>query len=343
MFVHAVPDYINAKEYGAGNWKAVEANRIALADAGIRARTVAFPSENPQALLSHLTSETRHLLLEYSLWPELQAEVRRRYPHLNVHVRTHNAEAYHYLHRNTRRRLDYLQPRLWRKFAELATRDCRSRRNAHSLLGISAWDNAHYWRWLPGSAPIEYLPYFSPWPAVRPQVEPRAWSERRPVIVSMGGNFDPSGLVNVNNFNVLSRSLPAISKENWRFQLTWWSQWHQKVPSVNANVEILRQCDEPWDLLCEARALAVLTHLGFGFKTTILDGLAAGCHVIVDPKLAHRLPSAVAKLCLVCDPSDDGQLAQLECALSTPPVRHEINQQLRDRAITMLRAINDDK
>jgi hypothetical protein len=339
VFVHAVPDYINAQEYGAGNWKAVEANRIAIADLGIPVQNVALSADEPERLLSFLTADTRHLMIEYSLWPALQAKAKRQFPHLNVHVRTHNAEAYHYLHRNTRRRLDYAKPRLWRKFGELIARDSRSRRNADRLLGISRWDDTNYWRWLPGAAPIEYLPYFSPWPFVRPQVEPRPWAQRRPTIVSMGGNFDPSGLVNVANFNALAKQLPVISNEPWSFQLTWWSQWHQKVPAVNANVEILRQCDEPWDLLCDVRALAVLTHLGFGFKTTIVDGLAAGCHVIVHPRLAHRLPSDVANLCLVCDPSNDAHMARLARTLSMPPAAHEINSHLRHQAGTALSAV----
>lgn len=337
MFVHAIPDYINTKEYGAGNWKAVEANRILCRGLGIPVETVAFSGAAPTSLLSSLTPDTRHLLIEYSLWPDLQATVKQRYPRLNVHVRTHNAEAYHYLHRNIRRRLDYAQPRLWRKFGALLVRDAASRRRADSLLGISAWDNANYWRWLPGAARVEYMPYFSPWPMLRPQVEPRAWEQRRPAVVSMGGNFDPSGLMNVENFNILADRLAAESAERWSFQLTWWSQWHEKVPRVSREIEILRQCDEPWDLLCEVRALAVLTHLGFGFKTTIVDGLAAGCHVIVHPKLAGRLPKDIVEHCIVCDPANDADMSRVAHLLARPPRSTHLNECLRDQAETALR------
>ena len=63
VFVHAVPDYINAQEYGAGNWKAVEANRIAVADLGmdtcdlwrsraVQARDVAVRSDFDTATVS---------------------------------------------------------------------------------------------------------------------------------------------------------------------------------------------------------------------------------------------------------------------------------------------------
>ncbi len=338
MIVHAIPDSIDANEYGAGNWKAVEATRLAVASAGLTTHVVRFGEKSPETVLAELTQETRHLLIEYSFWPDLQVEAKRRFPHLKVHVRTHNAEAYHYLDRNTRRKLDYLRLPLWRRFGELVVRDSRSRRAADSVLGISAWDNANYWRFMPGRAAVEYVPYFSPWPSLRENVRPPAWNARRAAIVSMGGNFDPSGLLNVANINLLASKLPSISNERWSFQLTWWSQWHDAAPAVHETVEVLRRCDEPWDLLCEVRALAVLTHLGFGFKTTIVDGLAAGCHVIVHPKLARRLPDDIAALCLICDPADDAHVARLAAALAVPPRRHTINAQLRERAAGVLRS-----
>lgn len=338
MIIHAIPEYINDKEYGAGNWKAVEGTCLALAEAEIQAKTVRFNDKMPEAILSELTPDTRHLLIEYSFWPNLQAEAKRQNPQLKVHVRTHNAEAYQYIHRYRRGRRDYIKLRLWRKFLELIARDSRSRSASDSLLGISVWDNQNYWRWLPGHASVLYLPYFSPWPFLRSNVEPRVWDQRQTVIVSMGGNFDPSGLLNVANFNTMAAKLPAISHDSWQFQLTWWSQWFERVPNVHANIEILRNCEEPWDLLCQVRALAVLTHLGFGFKTTIVDGLAAGCHVIVHPKLVNRLPPEVAQLCLVCDPSNDEHVARLAAALSSPPLPHDINRKLRDRAVAALRS-----
>src|SRR5207302_11091767 len=101
-------------------------------------------------------------------------------------------------------------------------------------------------------------------------------------------------LANVANFQALADHLPVTSGTKWSFLLTWWSQWHDRVPDVNAPVEILREVAEPWDLLCQVRALAVLTPIGFGLKTTVVDGLAAGCHVIVHERLAGRLPPGVA-------------------------------------------------
>jgi hypothetical protein len=183
-----------------------------------------------------------------------------------------------------------------------------------------------------------YLPYFCPWPQLRPEVKLPRWEDRRPAILSMGGNFDPSGIANFNHFDLMSGQLSIRMQEPWSYLLTWWSQWHEAVPQVSAHIEIERNCEQPWDLLCETRALAVLTHLGFGFKTTVVDGLAAGCHVIVHPRLAERLPKEVSALCLLCDPHKEGDVARLATALAKPPARHRLNEDLCQRAADTLKA-----
>ena len=336
MILHAVPSFINAEVYGAGNWKAVEANRLALRDAGLPSRTVGFDWENPATVVPQLTLDVRHLLIEYSLFPDLLTDLKRNHPRVARHVRTHNAEAYQHLHRAGLR--GCADPRLWPGFLRLLWRDTRCRRAADTLLGISQWDDAHYWRWLSGQARIRYLPYYSPWPYLRSEVEPQPWILRKPAILSMGGNFDPSGMANVANLDTLAIKVSRMVGDRWSFLLTWWSQWHQEVPEVNAHVQVLRDCREPWDLLCQVRALAVLTPLGFGLKTTVVDGLAAGCHVIVHSQLAKRLPAQVKQLCLICDPSRDEDVAALVDALSTPPRTHNVNQQLRGMAVDVLRS-----
>jgi hypothetical protein len=338
--LHAVPNFINQKEYGAGNWKAVGANRLALDRAGITYTTIEFDPENPTKLLEQMRSDIAYLLMEYGFWPELLVKLRREHPQVKIVVRTHNAEAYHYFHRTIiASRRNYVNPKHWFRFIQLARRDTRCRQAAHMLLGISEWDNKNYWSWLRGQANIRYLPYYSPWPYLRPDVDIQSWNLRNRAIISLGGNFDPSGMANVANFDILATKLSRVMDEKWSYLLTWWSQWHRKVPTVGEGIEIVRECREPWDLLCQSRALAVLTPLGFGFKTTVVDGLAAGCHVIIHPTLANRLPQQVKQLCLICDPSRDQDIIRLADSLSTPPRPHSLNQQLREMVIADFRSI----
>jgi hypothetical protein len=340
MILHAVPSFINVKEYGAGNWKAVEANRIALRRTGLPCNELEFDPKNPDSLVRHIPQDVRHLLLEYSWWPDLMARLKGNNPHLKIHVRTHNAEAYQHYHRAREgRKRDCVNLRLWSKFLQLAWRDIRAKWTADTLLGISEWDDEHYWKLFPGGGRVRYLPYYSPWPFLRTQVAVPPWRLRKPVMISMGGNFDPSGMANVRNYDKLAQKLSRTMSENWSHLLTWWSQWNQKVPKVSNHIEILRECLEPWDLLCQARALAVLTPFGFGFKTTVVDGLAAGCHVIVHPKIAARLPHQVRRLCIVCDPDLDNDVEMTAEILSTPPEEHDLNRQLSDKDVDIFRSL----
>jgi hypothetical protein len=215
--------------------------------------------------------------------------------------------------------------------------DLRCRRFADNLLGISEWDDSHYWRLLPGRAALWSFPYFSPWPELRPDVELELWQLRRPVILCLGGNFDPSGMANVANFQRLADRFSAEHDPKWSFHLTWWSQWHDEVPEVHSPVEILRNVSEPWDLLCHVRGLAVLTPLGFGLKTTVVDGLAAGCRVIVHSELAQHLPADVAQSCLLFDPRKD-DIDHIVSALAIAPDRDDLNERLRERAVAVLRS-----
>ena len=339
MILHAIPSFISARDYGAGNWKAVEATRIALRRTGLPVRTVQFDWRDPGTVMPQVTPEIRHLLVEYSGFPNLLRQLQQTHPNVGLHVRAHNAEAYQFFQRATGNGIrSYASPRVWSKWLRLLWRDARCRQAADTLMGISEWDNGHYWHWLWGKAAVRYFPYHSPWPYLRAEVAPRPWALRQRAMVSMGGNFDPSGMANVGNFEQLALKISGVLGHDWSFLLTWWSQWHQAVPKVAARVEVLRDCREPWDLLCQVRALAVLTPLGFGLKTTVVDGLAAGCHVIVHPRLARRLPRQVADLCYVCAPSRAEDVTRLAGMLSTAPKTHRLNQQLCDTAVDVLRS-----
>jgi hypothetical protein len=339
MIIHAVPSFIALSEYGAGNWKAVEATRLALEDTGLPFQRVTFDEHNSLELLDHVSDTTRDVVIEYSMFPDVLRDLRRRAPAIGLHVRTHNAEPFQHVSRAVSGRSwrDHVRRSVWRRSAALLVNDVRCRRHADTLLGISDWDDRHYWRWLPGGARVRAFPYFCVWPYHRPHVKPEPWDLRRWAIVSMGGNFDPSGLANVENFQALAQRVGRLPESKWSFELTWWDQWHDRVPDVKAPVEVLREVVEPWDLLCHVKVLAVLTPIGYGLKTTVIDGLAAGCHVIVHPRLAKRLPNEVAKVCLVFDPKADDPAALVE-ALPSPPDRNHLNDRLRNAAANILRA-----
>jgi hypothetical protein len=337
MIVLAAPRYL-AGRYGAGNWKDVQATRLLLARLDEAFEMAEFDEQNPGDLLGG-RSRVDHLIVHYSWWPDAFAAVRRTAPETRLHVRTHNAEALQHLQRAGFRPLPtYRHVRALYGAVRLGWRDARCRRIADTLLGISAWDNEHYWRHLPGRARIHHLPYWSPWGALRPGSRPRPWADREDLVVSMPGARDAIGGGSVRGLTRLSRELrkrPAGG--GWRFQLTQGVLAGGGAVPESEGIEVLQHTVEPWDLLCRARALAVLTPFGFGTQTTIIDGLAAGAHVLVHPRLVRRLPTEIAGACLAVDPWRENDLDGLLGRLRSEPKPDGLNDRLRDRGLRVIR------
>lgn len=99
--------------------------------------------------------------------------------------------------------------------------------------------------------------------------------------------------------------------------------------------------EDPWTFLGDVRVLAVLTDLGYGLKTTIVDGIAAGCHVLVTRRLSARLPKVLRAHCIVVDPTDSASVARAGAAVARPPMASRLNDELRLQALTTARSLWD--
>jgi hypothetical protein len=319
--------------YGAGNWKDVESLRVLLGEMGEPQASLGIPDREPEAVLDSLTEAPDAVIVHYSFWPELLGAIRLRFPKARVCVRAHNAEAWHHWHRTAE------EPRRLRNLygvARLLLRDSACRRTADAILGISDWDNRHYWTWLPGKGLVVDVPYSSPWPYLRPHVTPRPWKERHSAVVCLAGGRDRISRTSVQAFTSLASAFRSSrAGAGWSFQLSPGVHSREAAPASSA-VTVLPEVAEPWDLLCASRAVAVLTPLGYGAKTTVVDAVAAGCHVLAHPSLAARLPAELRGACVYVDPARP-DIETVAARLAAPPAPQEANQALRERALQGLR------
>ena len=156
----------------------------------------------------------------------------------------------------------------------------------------------------------------------------------------MPGARDPISTTMIQSFNILSRKLSnGASNPKWRFLLTRGIMQLDKEVSLSDNVELIEDIKKPYELLCKSKAVAVLTPLGFGMKTTIVDALAAGCHVLLHPKLAQRLPNELRKICIAYNPDKRCNLEELNQKLSISPSPENVdyNEHLRQSATSILK------
>jgi hypothetical protein len=200
-------------------------------------------------------------------------------------------------------------------FLRLLSRDRRCCRAADALAGISPWDDAQYWSWLAGRCKMHVVPYVCPWPALLPGVHPRPWAERENAIACLAGTRDPIGRGHVSGFAELARR-PELS--GWRF-LSSEGLMGAAADDMPDQVARLGRIEEPWTLLCGIKAVAVLSPLGYGCKTTVSDALAAGCHVLVHPRQHARLSPEEQALAVAADPGSDSDVRALAERLRLPP------------------------
>lgn len=338
LLVHAIPGWIRSR-VGAGNWKDVASRRLLWGELRRASTVVYFDEIRPESLLDVLPPDAEDVLLEYSWWPQLLRRLASERPGLRLHVRTHNAEALQHWARDERvPGSPYSTVRRLYGATRLLFRDWACRRSCDTLLGISEWDDRFYWSRLPGRAHLVAFPYYCPWPWLQPETGTKEYGARRAVVASLPGANDRLGRSVTQGLEQLSERLVWPEGDSpWRCVLSTGLLEGRRMAG-RCSVEVV---EDPWTFLGDVRVLAVLTDLGYGLKTTIVDGIAAGCHVLVPRRLSARLPKLLRAHCIVVDPTDSASVARAGAAVARPPMASRLNDELRLQALTTARSLWD--
>jgi hypothetical protein len=299
----------------------------------------------------------RVAVFELPLYPRSLKFLRHRAPHVRRWTRPINAELLqqidlfraHWRHPYARDQRDQLFHDV-RTAGERFQLDWACARHSDAVLSISDWETEHYWRWIAGRQRAVTVPYFQP---AGLTVEPPQDVAKRPLCVcplSTAKSVRPFPLDAFRRFAELVRGCGMKAPE-WSFAMTGstrvktnWSGAISTSLLVPERIQELGFVEDPMALLAGARAVAVLSELGFGVKTKILDAVAARCWVLVPRSLYERLPAELRPYCLVVDPLDsvDGFRAALQKALQPFP-DGDPNALLRARAFAALDRLMEAK
>lgn len=269
--------------------------------------------------------DATHALFEYSHFPRLMAAFRRRNRNITVLVRAHNIEPLQHLDNNglcPERGVVWLGFGLWRLFRQ----DRESARKADAVLSINEWENRVYWRWLAGEARTDWLPYVCPEDRV-PQM-PETYGERRIIACVPTSQKNRKSWDLVVRFLEMARKMRRMGCEA-EFVLTGrLDDWGlPPCPEVRFAGFV---ADLP-SLLGRCRAVALLSPLGYGFKTTLADAWAAGAHVLAHPSLVRRSPSEVASNLIGMDSKCEADVSAALEALHLPSRGEEWHASLARR------------
>jgi SAM-dependent methyltransferase len=283
--------------------------------------------------------ECRAVLFEYEMYVRSLAFLKQNYPGIGRLVRAHNANLPHLVdqfHGKLRMIEDRRETDLARATSAIHLALARFRLDgqcaelADAILPICHWEADHYWGQLTAAEKVVTVPYFVP----RPFVEQIPSRPRRNVcLFAMGTGSSMAALLYDAGRNAveLVNALPADVAAEWDFQITG----NLKPPDVLGALGRLKPTGlvaSPLPLLAEARAVAIPSDLGMGFKTKILEAILAGCWVLVTEEVHARLPEAVRPWCLLLDPRSPARFAETLHQCAGPPPSGDPNARLRDEA-----------
>jgi hypothetical protein len=307
MILHVAPYHVDIRP-GQGSHKDVAARRAFFAASGMDYRYINVRGDDPAHLVDIFDSCTpSHVLIEYSYYPKIVTEIRRRFPDAYIAIRAHNIEP---LQEWTLAERDGVERNLRNVYAffRLLIGDIRIACAADHVFVISPVEADQYWRWLGIRRKVTWLPYIPPSDMVR-----AADDERRNVIACLPGGAQSRRTIDlVNRFG---RFAQAAKDVGWpqRFVVTGnIDGWPVKLTDA---VERLGYVDDLKTFYGSVKAVAVLSPVGYGFKTTIADAILSGAMVLVHPKIGDTLPQELMPHCVTLAGLGAADLARAEALL----------------------------
>jgi hypothetical protein len=228
--------------------------------------------------------------------PDALQYLRSVAPRATLLVRSHNAELLHRFHWALasgfrRSSLDFLNQAL-----QNCRMDWNSGRHADCILSIDHWETGHYWhRMLPAQKAV-WVPFFLPkdyW------AELNSKEAKENICIHFGASLENPLIADatINFIRMVDRVAPRLKR--WRFAATGACAGQDQCGS-NA-IQWTGLLDKPYDALSRAKAMALLSPYGFGFKTKILEAAMAKTFVILPHALYRRLPEQLMSYCIPVD------------------------------------------
>ena len=333
MIVHIVPTGVFANTWH-GSYKDTISRVRLFEQAGVEYRQIRVDEDDPGIVPATVA---RHpdvrFLIEYTVFPHMVKGIRREFPQSFIAVRSHNLEPLQHLDNHG------WWPRrgpLWLLYgmARLASADVTCKRYADAIYSISDWENRVYWRHLPGLARTEWLPYHCP-QHLLPDVPPASRDRRHIACLptSQKGRKSWDLVTRFLDFAQGAAALPS-ERNGWEFvvtgNLTSWG-----LPRC-PNVRFAGLVDDLRDFLSSCRAVAILSPLGYGFKTTVADAIAHGCYVLAHPALVRRCPDVLRPAIIPFDPTRPHAIAEAMVRLESPLPLSGVDAELRASAHALL-------
>jgi len=250
--------------------------------------------------ISSLSRETLQqysaVIFEATFSPSAIQLVKTISPATTVIVRSHNAELLH--------RWDYVRSqglslsafKSLRQLFKNAACDYLSGKHADFISSISRWENDHYWSRAVNNSKLKHVPFFLP--ESYSAMMPKSDQKRLQCVNFTSASPNPLIADATRNFINAVKNLKGQCSD-WTFYITG----DETKYGINTPDEIkwLGFLKDPYQILAESRAMALLSDYGYGFKTKILEAIVAKAYILLTKGLYQRMPDEVRPYCIPID------------------------------------------
>ncbi len=270
------------------------------------------------------------------LYPLTLRYIKKTYPSIVVVYRSHNPEFLH--------RIDWMraEKNILKKIIEMGRasiglcREVITLSYADLVFPISEWDTRFYWKILGGNEKVLALPYFLPTSYLNGITNT---VQKEKLCVSLSAiQATPIMADAIANF---VRIVDLLGKDcgDWKFEIVGHTC---NVETTNSRVRVLGMLESPFEVLPLARAVAVLSDYGRGFKTKIMEAINAQAYVLVTPAMLKRLPAEILPCCIPVriNSAQDFRRALEKCMEPYPKI--DPNQLLRSRALKVMEWVKNE-
>jgi len=322
--VHIIPTAVLSNNYH-GSYKDTISRVQFFEASGLIYQQIFIDTDNPECVLNGVkTSIAPRFLIEYTLFPNVVMALRRAFPGALIFVRAHNLEPMQHLDN-----YGWWPPQgpLWMLYgmSRLFMGDITIKKHATAIWTISDWEKRCYFTKLPGSARVDWMPYHCP-SHLLPQ-ECNSIDGRKKIVCLPTFHKNRKSLDLVMNFIRFAEKLYARVGDTYDFIVTGAARdWGLPQPAC---IQYAGVIDDIRSLLSSSKAVALLSGMGYGFKTTIGDAIAHGALVLAHPNVVRRCSVEIAENVIPVNSAIDADIDHAAERLQSENVSSNIDEQFR--------------
>lgn len=327
MFLHFIPARDLANRHH-GTYKDVISRVQWLQNRFADYRQIAVQDDDPAGVDAVLADGEmlEGSLVEYSYFPRIVKRLKQLAPDVVVAVRSINLEPLQHFDNH-----GWWPSRgpFWMLYGmgRLLAHDLSVKRTADVILSINQWENRVYWNRLPGRAKVEWLPYRCPDHLLPAKQVP--YAERRIIACLPTSQKNRKSWDLVTRFQRFATTMKQHGSQDAFVVSGRVSSWG--LP-LCADIRYTGFVEDLPALMGSCKAVALLSPLGFGLKTTMIDGLAAGAHVLAHPDLIRHSPDLIKPYLLSFDGDRTIPVEALAETLESEPCDRSLHVTLLERA-----------